>query len=314
MIVVTNNSTEAEVKPQEAVVKAKAIVEEKSASTQEVEKDEIIDESETSEKLEASSDDSQEKEDSEESKDEFEQKGVKKKIDKLTKRVTEAKREADFWKQEALKVKAQETKEVEAKKPETVQAEGKPNPDNFESHAEYIEAVTDWKLDQRDKAKEEKSKADSAKDEYQNSVKAHQERINKFKAENKDYDEVIADFVEDHGDVTFSLTVEESILSSDLGPALIYELAKNPEEFKRINSLGPIAAARELGRIEQRLSKASESSEEKANETEKKQTKAPAPMKTIGSKSSGSVKKSIFEAGSQAEYEAIRREQMKRSS
>jgi len=85
-------------------------------------------------------------------------------------------------------------------------------------------------------------------------------------------------------------------------------LAKDKAEFDRINSLNPIAAAKEFGKIESKIS--ANSSEEKKPEP-KKITKAPQPIVPVGSKG-GSASKSIDDPNiSQKEYERLRREQMR---
>lgn len=314
-IQVVSTSTETEATPQETVVKAESKVDEKSASSHEVEQDETQDESETSEKLEASSDDSQEKEDSEESKDgEGKPKpkvnGFKKRIDKLNSRLSAKDQELEYWKKEALKAKEIQEPQVKDEVKKEAVSEGKPNPDNFETHADYLDALTEYKLDQREKAKEVKAKETEAKTAVKTQLETFQSKVAEFKKEKEDFDDVI----EAADDIIMSLGVQESILSSDFGPELMYELSKNREEYERINKLSFVAAAREIGKIEAKLSKASESSEEKKPET-KKLTKAPAPMSPVGSKGAGSTKKSIFDPDlSQSEYERLRREQMKANS
>jgi hypothetical protein len=69
----------------------------------------------------------------------------------------------------------------------------------------------------------------------------------------------------------------------------MYELAKNRKEYERINSLNALAMAREIGKIEAKLSR---SKTTEAQEEIKKITKAPAPLKPVGSKSSGISNKS----------------------
>jgi hypothetical protein len=48
--------------------------------------------------------------------------------------------------------------------------------------------------------------------------------------------------------------VEGLLLESDKAPLLAYHLAKNPDKLERLNALPPVAAAREIGRLEARLS------------------------------------------------------------
>lgn len=76
------------------------------------------------------------------------------------------------------------------------------------------------------------------------------------------------------------------ILDSEIGAILLYHLAKNPAEIERIQSLSSFSAARELTKLEEKLSgpKAS-SKEEKAEGAPKpKVSSAPAPAASISGK------------------------------
>ena len=71
----------------------------------------------------------------------------------------------------------------------------------------------------------------------------------------------------------------ETIQYSDLGPDLAYWLGSNPKEAERIARLSPILQAREIGKIEVRLSD---------NPPVKKTTSAPTPISPVTARSSGS--------------------------
>lgn len=95
-------------------------------------------------------------------------------------------------------------------------------------------------------------------EEFTEGVTAIKERIT-------DYDQVM-----DSCKVDLRKDVADLILSSDKGPHLAYELAKNNgAKLREIQSLPPNEAARAIGRIEARLSLPQP----------KKQTQAPAPIK-----------------------------------
>lgn len=261
---------------------------EKSAPAEKA--DETTEESEASEESHDEEADSEESEESQDESDEDETKegkkpkknGFKKRIDKLNRRVSEKEQEAEYWRQEALKAKGQKAEPVEEpKKPAT---EGKPKAQDFDSDEEYIDALTDWKIEQREKAQESKQREEQVKTSYQRQVEAHQQRINEFKKSAPDFDEAYQEFIEDHPNVSVSPALEQSIYESENGPAIVYELFKNPKEFERINSMGALAIAREVGKIEARLAK-SESAQ-----IQNKQTKAPPPLKPVGSKSSKVIK------------------------
>lgn len=93
--------------------------------------------------------------------------------------------------------------------------------------------------------------------------------------------------MEDVDDIPMSLTVQEVILASDNGPELMYELAKNPEEYARICKLPAVQAARELGKFEARISSSQDTKKETKQLTK---TKAPPPIKPVGSKASSVTK------------------------
>jgi hypothetical protein len=229
--------------------------------------------------------------------------GFQRRIDKLNSRISDKDKEVEYWKAQALKDVSAEKKVVESK---VVASEGKPIPDSFDTHAEYVEALTDWKTEQKFKEREQAIEKSNLQSEQQKLITAYNERAKSFAEKNDDYYDVI----ESVDDIPVSSTIKEIILSSENSAELTYELAKNREEFARICKLSPIAAAREVGKIESKLSL--KTSDSKPIET-KKITNAPKPIETIGKGSSGAIRKSITDPDIPfSEYERIRREQIKR--
>lgn len=228
-------------------------------------------------------------------------KGFEKRIKKLSQRAAKAEQEKDYWRDVALKnqnsSKAEEPRGAAAKS-----ADGKPTQDKFDTHEEWLAAIADWKIEQRLNAQEAKVKASELQSKQQSLADSFQKKVVDFKKSNTDWDEVM----EDIDDIPLSITVREVLLHSDVGPELAYELAKNPKDLERICSLGAIDAARELGRIEARLSKSSGTQETKT-------TKASPPITPVGAKAVGAVKKSISDPDIPfADYEKLRREQMRK--
>lgn len=205
--------------------------------------------------------------------------GFQKRIDKLSKQRSAAEQERDYWKQEAQKNQkpALDKQSTETKPP----LEGKPNSDNFDTHEAYVEALADWRFNENQKASEQKAKESELKSALQKDTAAFSERLEKYQKENDDFDELI----DSVSDVPMSITVQEVILRSENGPELMHELAKNKEEYKRICALPAIAAAEALGRFKERMAKL-ESPREQL-----KTTRAPTPIKPVGSKSSGTSSK-----------------------
>jgi hypothetical protein len=222
--------------------------------------------------------------------------GFQRRINKLTSRANEKEREAEYWKSEALKQRDLVQPKAEAKK---LAPEGKPQVDDFETHAEYVEALADWKVEQKLSARDQKSKEDAVKTEHQKKVENFVAKKAEFEKDHPDYEELM----ESVEDIPISLAVQTAILSSENGPELAYQLAKNREVYERICSLDVISAGIEIGKFVAGIQKPTSESKEL------KGSKAPAPINPVGSKSSGS-KKSIFDSNlSQAEYEKLRMEQ-----
>lgn len=229
--------------------------------------------------------------------------GFQKRIDKLNARVTASAQEVEYWKREAMKVAT--APKAESKVDQTSAAgTGKPHIDSFDSHAEYVEALTDWKTDQKLMERDQRQAKSQLEIEQTNALKTHTSRVESFKGQHDDFDEMM----ENLADVPNSPALQSIIVSSDNGPALLYELAKNPEEAKRIALLSPLAAAREMGKLEARLSTPAKTTKEAS-----KITKAPRPMEPVGKGGKGAISKSIFDPSlSQREYERLRAEQIKR--
>jgi phosphoglycolate phosphatase-like HAD superfamily hydrolase len=272
------------------------------------------------EEVEAASDEDEAEEESKTDEDERPRRrpGFKRKIDKLNRRISEREQLLTAREREIELLREQlKTGKPEKEKSGVAATDGKPvkpNPDDFESHADYekaqdkyVEDLVDWKADQKLKAKELDAKKEKLKSEEQSLLEAHMGRIATFKKDHADFEEVI----EEAEDVPLSITVRDCILNSEDSAALMYELAKDPEELERICELPALQAARAIGRIEARLQK-----ESSAKETpEPKVTKAPKPLSPIGSGSAKTGKRSIFdEKLSQKEYERMMEEREARRS
>lgn len=232
--------------------------------------------------------------------------GFQRRIDKLNQKYSLKEQEAEYWKQQALTAGGSKTSpKAETKKAEATA--GKPNPEKFNTHAEYVEALTDWKTDQKLNERDQKDEQKKAQTAQAKMVETYVERKDAFAKVTKDFDEVISDV----DDIQVSAAVREIILTSEHGPELAYELAKNREEYARVCKLSPLAAAREMGKIEARLD--SKSSDGKKSDP-KKLTTAPKPVAPIGGGGgkASALPKNLDEAANHsfAEFKRIREEQI----
>lgn len=283
----------------------KQALEQNDASESETEgKEEAKEEAEDESDVESESD-----EDADDTKDAEKDKpkkksGYKRRIEKLvSQRETERRRVEELEARLArIESGAGDAKSSNKSVPEKAETAGKPNPDNFENHVDYVEALTDWKLEQREKAARAEQEKSRLKSEQENLVKAHIERVQSFAKKTEDFQEVL----EGVDDVRVSAAVEGIILSSENGPELMYELAKNRAEFERVNKLPPTLASFEIGKLAAKLA----APKEQPKPEPKKLTQAPKPIAPVG-KATGAVQKSP-EDMSYSEYERYRREQMKR--
>lgn len=107
-------------------------------------------------------------------------------------------------------------------------------------------------------AAEKRLKEQSEQDAAQRRSASFQTRETEFAKTVEDYHEVTR-----NPRVPISEAMAEAIADSDDGPALAYHLGKNLEVAARIAQLPPLAAARELGRIEARLASEREKAKDK---------------------------------------------------
>jgi hypothetical protein len=252
-------------------------------------------EEEEGDELEASEDASEESK-----KDKPKKGGFQRRIDKLNGKLAEERRA-----REALEARlaGYQPKQDEPKVVETAKQEGKPSPEAFETHAEYVEALTDWKIEQREsKAKQEAEKS-RLMSEQEKVFSSHQERVKSFAEKHDDFQEAL----ESVDDIKPSSALVELLVTSENGPELMYELSKNREEYERIAKLSPLAAARAMGQLEARLSKPSEEPKKEI----KKLTSAPKPIEPVG-RGTATLSKSLNDPTiSFAEYEALRNKQLR---
>lgn len=283
----------------------KAIAPAKAESAQD-EHDEISEESATSKESEETLDEeSSESDDSDESQDE-EQKPKKNSLKKRFSKLTQAKKLAE---ERAIKAEAmlaqleQEKSKSQVERPhakQSVESEGKPKADDFDSYTEYLEALSDWKLDQRESKAKKESESLKQKEQFEKLAKSFDEKVESFKKTHPDFQ----DAIDEVSHIVPSQSLAGAILNSELGPQIAYELAKNPNELNRINSMTPALLFKEIGKIEARIESRQQQPKTKTLTT------APKPISPVSGGSS-TVTKSLSDPDiSFAEYEKIRLQQL----
>jgi len=216
-------------------------------------------------------------------------KSLQPRIDELTRARHEAEREAAYWKGVAEAGKGSSSAKADAAE--------KPTPDKFSDHNEYVEALAEWKADQR--IEQALSRRDAEAKQAQQRVE-RETRASTWSERQAKFAETAPDFAEVLGaaETPIPSHVMEALLESEHGPALAYHLAKHPDAAQRIAGLSERAALVELGKLSASL--------ESPKPPLKSVTKAPAPITPV--KSGGGNVIDLSKA-SQAEYEAYRKQQ-----
>lgn len=200
---------------------------------------------------------------------------VQPRIDELTRKVRENEREAAFWRARA----------EAAEKPPAPPAV-KPTPDKFDDYGAYVEALTDWKTDEKLKVTlEARDKQQTEKEQTETRQSTWQQRKAEAAKAIPDLDAVLS-----ASEVPLSLNVQAELLDSEFGPQIAYHLDKHPELAEKLNGMTETQVAREIGRLEATMTAPAPVVEgeppadppEPAPVVEAKVTKAPPPVKPIG--------------------------------
>lgn len=199
--------------------------------------------------------------------------GFEKRVQKLNDKASEARKEADYWRNEAQKNQVKPAEQVRAQQVQEV----KPTMSQFSNMEDYTEALTDYKLNQREAA----SKVTSSQTKVLDGYNAKAAEFSKTKA---DFSEVLAAA----DDVVCAAEIHQACLDSDVGPQMAYYLAKNQDEIERINNLSPHRRLIELGKLEDKLIS-------KAAPKEKKVAPAPTSAVKGGTSVASLAEKSVYE-------------------
>lgn len=211
----------------------------------------------------------------------------RKRIDEITRQKYEEKARAEAAAQKVQELE-QRLSEIESKnkKPQELNfTQPKPRLEDFEKEvddpdeamANYVDAVTDWKIEQREAIiTQERERANKARElltKQQTFEQKRQATISAGEAKYSDFFQLVSSIP---GQI-MNRQVTEIISDLKDGHEVAYFLSKNLQEAERISKLSPYAMAAELGKIESRLTT-----------TEKKRTSAPPPPNPVKGKAHAS--------------------------
>jgi hypothetical protein len=159
----------------------------------------------------------------------------------------------------------------------------KPRRDQFASEDEFVDKLTDWKLDQRDKsANQQRQQAQAT------ATNAKTENLYKEAEKIPGFDR---DAFEE---LPLTPVIAQALIESDAPAKLMAFMASNPEEVDRISTLSPARQAAEIGKLEAKL----------ATAPPVKTTKTPAPINPVGG-GTGATGTTVHNAKTMEDFMAI---------
>lgn len=152
----------------------------------------------------------------------------------------------------------------------TPPANVQPTRDQYATDVEYIDALTDWKLNNALPTVVQRITEAQTR---QAAEQRFSERVTEVAKKYEDWDEVM-----DAADAVMLPTTHlEVIQQSEHAPEVVYRLGKDPALAQRISRMTPINAAREIGRIEAAIA----SQQKPGNGGGKSASAAPAPITPV---------------------------------
>ena len=208
--------------------------------------------------------------------------GFQKRIDKLTREKYELQNRLAALEKAP---KAEPAKAVEQPKVEEIKLPAKPSKDDFNDYDEYIEALADWKTEQKLAAKLEQLRKEEAeaeqKAQFESMRTAYLKRLEAAAERYEDFEEIAG-----NSRVEVSKAIEELIITSEEGPDLQYYLGSHPDWAKKLLTMSPAKQLMEAGKVLAKLTENSEQEEE--SEPRPKKPGPPAPIRPLGGSSTKS--------------------------
>jgi hypothetical protein len=174
-------------------------------------------------------------------------------------------------------------------------ADGKPTRKEGEADDAYLDRLTDWKLEQR----ERKEQAERQQAQQRTLAK-------KTEGIYAQAEKLGDDFDRESFDEHLTKPIAEALVESDDAARLMHFLGSNSEEMQRIAQLSPARQAAELGKLEAKLAAAAEAEAKNKPPALSKAPQALQPVKQAGAKGAPDPKDSAAWIRYQNERERAR--------
>jgi hypothetical protein len=205
-------------------------------------------------------------------------KGINERFSKLSTAKREAEAAAAEAKEEAKAAKErmatleQEANDLRAKyEPVKTEQDPEPRADQFTDLEEYRSALKEWTADDVRRKDAAEAAVKSQKAQHETIIKGWTTRQDAVKVAIPDYAETIAG-----SDLKVSDQIRDAVIESEIGPEILYHLAKNPDLVTELNAMTPAKALIKFGKLEDKLTPASGETKPAAKVVEI--SKAPAPI------------------------------------
>jgi len=198
---------------------------------------------------------------------------LEKRFSEITKQREQARQEAAQEREARQKLETEIAAIRQQQQPQQAKsAEEKPQPSQFTDAFEYAEALADWSAEQALVRRDKEDLQRRADEAQQKVISNWAQKVAAAKADIPDFDDMVAS-----SGVAVSDPIRDAILESDVGPQILYHLAKEDDLAKKIASMSPYAALREIGKLEAKFEKQPETRQ--SNSVGK--SKAPPPISPI---------------------------------
>ena len=178
----------------------------------------------------------------------FKRKDPQARINKITFEREQARREAAEARERAAQLEARLAALERGEKPAQPQQAtppppaGKPSIEQFDSYEAYVEALAEWKADERLTRAEQQRQEREQQARAMSAVQAYTERAKAFAQQVPDFESVVTGST-----APLSAAMREVIVTSPRGPEMAYFLASHPQEAERLTQesagLDPAVAA-----------------------------------------------------------------------
>ena len=198
---------------------------------------------------------------------------LEKRFSEITKQREEARKEAQNERQARVELEQRLAAMEQQKQPQQAfNVDSEPQPSQFNDAFEYAKALAEFSTEKALAERDRQVAQQREQEAQQRIIQSWAQKVQEAKAELPDFDDLVAS-----SDVVVNNAVRDAILESDVGPKILYHLAENNDLAKKIASLSPNAALREIGKLEARF----EVNPETKQTAPVVRSKAPAPIQPI---------------------------------